>query len=172
MKKTKIIVFTGLFIALNVVLDRFLSIQTDIVRISLGFLPIALTGYLFGPVAGGLAGALSDIVGMIVFPKGAYFPGFTLTGLIGGAAYGLILNKKPVSILRVTAVVLAVAAVCDLGLNTFWLYIITGKAAFAIFVPRLVKTAIMIPIQVFLVYSVSKLIGAAKLMSTAQINKN
>ena len=42
-------------IALEIILTRFLSINTPIVRIGFGFLPVAMAGILFGPLWAGLA---------------------------------------------------------------------------------------------------------------------
>ena len=54
MKKNKsnyltIIVTTALLIALDVILTRFLSIQTQFLRIGFGFLPVAVAGIAYGP---------------------------------------------------------------------------------------------------------------------------
>ena len=46
--------------------------------------PIILSGFILGPKAGFWVGAISDILGWVIFPSGPYFPGFTLTqGLTG-----------------------------------------------------------------------------------------
>ncbi|MEG0775535.1 MAG: folate transporter, partial [Clostridium sp.] len=65
--------------------------------------------------------------------------------------YGLVLYKKPNTILRVAISVLLVTLIVDLGLNTWWLTMITGKAASVLIYPRLIKSAIMFPIQVSLI---------------------
>lgn len=159
MKNVKVIVFMGLFIALEVILTRFLSIKTPIVRIGFGFLPIALSAIMFGPIVGGVTGALSDLVGMAIFPSGTFFPGFTLSAFLGGAIYGLFLYKKPVTIVRVGAAVLVIKLFIDLVLNTFWLSILMNKAALAILPTRVVANAVMFPIQAVLIFVVWKAVG-------------
>ncbi|MCX7841466.1 MAG: folate family ECF transporter S component [Clostridia bacterium] len=160
MNKARILVFIGLLISMEIILTRFLSFQTPIVRVSFGFIPIALCAMLFGPVAGGIAGAMSDIIGMMIFPKGAYFPGFTLSALITGAVYGLFLYRNQKSIIRTILAVLVVTLVVDVGMNTLWLTMITSKAASALIVPRLIKGAIMFPAQVILITAVWKYAGS------------
>ena len=71
--------------ALQVVLSRFVSIETPIVKIGFGFVPVMLAGGLFGPIGGLIVGGLSDFVGAILFPFGAYFPGYTITAAFSGA---------------------------------------------------------------------------------------
>ena len=160
MSKTKTIAFVGLLVAIEIIFTRFLSFQTPIIRIGFGFIPIAFSAILFGPVIGGLTGALADVVGMIIFPKSAYFPGFTLSAFLGGAIYGLFLYKKQVTVFNVTISVLLITLFVDLGLNTLWLSMITGKAALALLIPRIYKSAIMLPVQIAAIHVLWKYIGS------------
>ena len=160
MKKTRNLVFIALLICMEVILTRFLSIQTPIVRISFGFLPIAFAAAMFGPVIGGLTAALCDILGMMIFPKGIYFPGFTLSASITGVIYGIFLYKKPKSLLRIAMSVMLVTVISDLTLNTIWLSMMTGKAAIALLAPRAVKSLLMYPVQVFVIYTAWQYAGA------------
>lgn len=159
MKKTSTIIYMALFIAIDIVFTRFLSIQTPIIRIGFGFLPISLCAIMFGPLVGGITGAIADILGMIIFPKGAYFPGFTASAFIGGAIYGLILHKKQISVLRISIAVTLIVVSVDSILNTYWLSIITGNAASALLIPRLIKNTVMLPIQTTLIYTMWKLLS-------------
>ncbi|MBK1809391.1 folate family ECF transporter S component [Clostridium sp. YIM B02505] len=152
MKNTKTLVLLSLFITLQIILTRFLSIQTPILRIGFGFIPLIFSSILFGPVLGGICAAISDILGMFIFPQGTYFPGFTLSAFLSGLIYGSILHKKSISLLRISFSSLLVKFIIDIGLNTFWLSIITGKAVAILLIPRVTKTLIMIPVEIFLVY--------------------
>ena len=69
MSKTKTIAFVGLLVSMEIIFTRFLSFQTPIVRIGFGFIPIAFSGILFGPVIGGLAAVIADALGMMIFPR-------------------------------------------------------------------------------------------------------
>jgi ECF transporter S component (folate family) len=93
--RTKTLVFVSLLIAMEVIFTRFLSVQTPILRIGFGFIPVAFAGIMFGPIIAGLTGAVADIIGVLLFPAGSFFPGFTLSAFLGGAAYGVFLHKKP-----------------------------------------------------------------------------
>ncbi|HYE81148.1 MAG TPA: folate family ECF transporter S component [Clostridia bacterium] len=160
MSKTRTIAFVGLLVSMEIIFTRFLSFQTPIIRIGFGFIPVAFSAILFGPVIGGLTGALADVAGMMIFPKGAYFPGFTLSAFLGGAIYGLFLYRKPVTLVNVVKSVLVITIFVDLGLNTLWLSMITGKAAAALLIPRLYKSAIMLPIQAATIHVLWKYIGS------------
>lgn len=141
----------SLLIAIEVILTRFCSIQTPVVRIGFGFLPIAIIGMMYGPLSAGIAYAIGDLLGMALFPSGSFFPGFTLTAFLTGATYGLFLYNKPKTWPRIIGSVLTVCLVLNLGLDTYWLSILMGKGYLALLPMRIVKAAIMIPIQAFII---------------------
>lgn len=149
MNNVKKMVYLSLFIALEVVLTRFLSIQTPIIRIGFGFLPVAISAMMFGPLPAGIAAALADIIGMMLFPSGgAYFPGFTLTAFLTGAIFGVFLFNKPKSLLRISVAVIIISLFVNLGLDTLWLKMITGKGYLALMPVRITKCIAIIPIEI------------------------
>ena len=150
--KTRDLVIMAFMIALEIILTRFLSINTPILRIGFGFLPVAMLGIMYGPVWAGLSYAIGDILGMMIFPTGAYFPGFTLTAFLTGLTYGLFLYKKE-SITWKTALIpcLIVTLVLNLCLDTLWLKILMGQGFFALLPTRILKCVIMLPIETILI---------------------
>ncbi len=141
----------ALLIALEIVLSRFLSISTPIVRIGFSFVPLSMLAMLYGPFYAAAGAAIADIVGFVLFATGAYFPGYTLTAALTGLTYGLLLFQKPKSWGRIIAAVLIVGLVLNLGLNTVWIQMTTGKAYMALLVPRIIKSLTMVPIMVLLI---------------------
>ena len=115
MSKAKTIAFVGLLVSMEIIFTRFLSFQTPIIRIGFGFIPIAFSAILFGPLIGGMAAAAADIIGMMIFPKGPYFPGFTLSAFLTGAIYGLFLYRNPVTIVNIAKSVLLITILLILG---------------------------------------------------------
>lgn len=156
--KLKQLVIISLFIALEVILTRFLSIQTPIVRIGFTFIPIALSAIMFGPLLAGITAALADVVGMILFPAGVYFPGFTFSAFLRGAIFGWFLYKKPNSLWRICMPVFIITLVVNLGLDTVWLWMLTGKGIFGLLPARILKCLIMFPIQIVLIQMVIRYI--------------
>ncbi|MBN2852423.1 MAG: folate family ECF transporter S component [Clostridia bacterium] len=154
MKKTRTLVITSLLIAITVILARFLSIKTDIVRISLEFLPIVLSSVLFGPIIGGITGALADVIGIALFPSGTFFPGFTISAFLTGIIYGLFLYKKEITIVRTIITVLIKVFIIDLVLVTTWLMILYKLPLEALMVARLIKCGIIVPVEILLIYFV------------------
>lgn len=91
MKKinTKIIAISGFLIALNVVLSRIITIPGVI---NFGGFPIIFAGVVYGPIVGGVVGAIGDIVSFIVRPTGPFMPHFVLTSALTGIIPGLIMG--------------------------------------------------------------------------------
>ena len=75
---TKKLIVSAQLVALDVVLTRLLAINTPLMKIGLGFAAVALCAVLYGPWWAALTAALGDLVGALLFPTGAFFPGFTL----------------------------------------------------------------------------------------------
>ena len=147
----KKLVEISLLIALEVILTRFCSINTATLRIGFGFLPIAIIAMMYGPLSAGVAYALGDLLGMMIFPNGSYFPGFTLTAFLTGVIYGLVLYRKPKTWPRI---ILAACIVClgmNLCLDTAWLHILMGQGYLALLPQRIFKADVMIPIQTVLI---------------------
>lgn len=151
MKKTRIqniqtLALLGMLTAIEIVLSRFCSISAWNVKISLSFLPVAAAAMLCGAAPAAAVAALGDFVGAILFPIGAYFPGFTLTAALTGALFGLLLHQK-----RTPARIAAAAAVnqlvLSLMLNTLWISILYGSPYGPLFLTRSVQTLVMLPVQ-------------------------
>lgn len=160
MKKIHILVYMSLLISMYAVLAHVVPVvKIDTLQISFGFVPLAFGSMLLGPLIGGVIGALGDIVGMIIAPKGVYFPGFTLDVFLAGMIYGLFLYKKPKTILRISLAVLCVTVFVNIGLNTYWLTILLGKGYLALLPARIIKNAAMLPVQVSMLYMMWKYVG-------------
>lgn len=139
-------------IALQVIISRFLSIQTELLKIGFGFLPMAIVAMLYGPVYSGIAWGLSDFIGAILFPFGPYFFGFTFSAILNGVIFGLFLYKNHTKIWRIVAAILISSVVVSLGLDTIWLMTLYGTPFEAVIIQRLIKCAIMIPIEFILIF--------------------
>lgn len=76
---------------------------------------------------------------------------------IAAAIYGIFLHKKPVTLRRVAITVLVVDIIVSLILTPIWLNIMYQTNLFAI--PRIIKTMILYPINVGLLYSNLKFVN-------------
>lgn len=96
---TGVLVKAALLTAVSIVLTRFFSVMLPLgglpaLRVGLGSIPLILSGILFGPLVGGMVGALSDVIGYAINPAGgAFFPGFTLTAALYGILSGVLVKN-------------------------------------------------------------------------------
>lgn len=152
------IAYIGALIALQIVLGQLVQIPTPIKQLNFGFIPIAIAGYLFGPVGGMLVAALGDVLGTLLFGVGTIHLGFTLTAALAGITYGLFLfprynrwidklmkKRYAALLIRSLFAVIIGAAIYDV-LNSFWLVQLIGKGYLAILVGRQFFHLIDIPV--------------------------
>lgn len=162
MSKTKKMILSALMITLSIVLSRFLSIKTPLLSISFAFVPVVLSAIWLGPKYTCLIAGISDVVGAVLFPFGEFFVGFTISSILAGLIYGLILYKKQGEltskqlIVRLIAATILVNLFINMGLNTLWLVIMYDKAFFVVLGGRIIKELIMIPIEVITIFLIVK----------------
>lgn len=102
------IAFTAVFTALAVVVKSFTNLALNIpgVGIKIGFAGIFtfFPAAFCGPIFGGIASGLTDVLGYLIAPDGAYIPWLTLTAFCGGVIKGLLwmlLTKKAAKKVRI-----------------------------------------------------------------------
>ena len=159
--KTHQLVTLAILVALDVIFTRFLSVNTPILRIGFGFLPVVVCAILYGPWKAGAAHAIGDVIGAVLFPSGAFFPGFTLSAFLGGVIYGLFFYQKRRTPLRVLAACAVIMLVLNLGLGSLWISMLYGKSYLALVSVRIVKELIAIPIYMVTILFLDKTVIAA-----------
>lgn len=165
MNKIKKIIISGLLLAAAIVINRFLSINTSILSIGFTFVPLMLAGIILGWRYSMIIAGLADLIGALLFPFGSFFIGYTISSLLTGLVYGLLLyqkgeckvNKK--IMIRLIIAILIVTVVINGGLNTLWLVITSKKAFLAILPTRVIKQLIMIPVMFLTMTVLTKLLG-------------
>ena len=138
--------------AMQVVLSRIAAINVgDYLKISFGFIPIAVCGILAGPMWAALTAAASDVIGALLFPTGAF-----------GLIYGLFLYRKQESLIRCLLCTLAVAVVCNLIGNTLCMCLtgILPPPNNATFWPRMgtraLKNLVQFPVNGLILFGIWK----------------
>ena len=140
----------ALLVAMHLVLTRGLVLDLGAYRISVGSVCTILAGLWLGPVAGGVCGFASDIIGC--FMKGyAVNPFITVAAILWGVLPALvrplIANKKKTGkTVGICVSIVVTAILSSLVLTTAGLVIMLGYNFYAIMPGRLIQFAIMIPI--------------------------
>ena len=171
LRSLKTLAMTAMLLAIAVVLGFYTLQLTDYIKIGFAYIANELTGMMFGPVVGSVMGGLADLVKYLVKPTGPFFPGFTISGFLGGLIYGIVLYKRPLSIRRIIVANGLVTVLINLLLNTYWLTLLYGNTFVALFPARIVKQIIMMPIEVVLFYAVAKVLSRAHLFAGGDVRK-
>ena len=153
----------GILIALEIVLSRFLSINAWNIKIGFSFVPVVVAAILLGPMQAAIVAALADFLGAVLFPIGAYFPGFTLTAFLTGLVFGLFLHKKTGFI----NIILAVAVnqlILSLLLNTLWISILYGSPYVPLLATRAVQAVILSVVQILGILLILKVLEKQRVM--------
>lgn len=166
MSETKKIILSGILLALLIVLSRFVSIKTQILVISLSFLPIMISAIILGPKYSCLIAGLGDLIGALLFPFGEYFVGFTIIAAISGLIYGLFLYNKNENefftgkklTFRLILSSICVLLILNLIIKSFVIHFLYGKAFIAVVSARFLAETLMLPIQVLVIYFINPLL--------------
>lgn len=172
MKNIHSLTAVAMLLALRVVLGMFANATLPFfgnnVKLSGAFLPIAVAGSMFGPVAGAVVGAFGDIISFIIVPAGSpYFPGFTISGLLTGLIYGFAFYKNKVTVPR-TIIAWAVNMILvETFLAAFWLYVLQGASSSGVYLTilgaRFISVALKCIPEILLIFAVGKLAAKIKI---------
>lgn len=180
-KSTRNLVLCAMMAALAIVLSSTTSFYiTNDIKIGFSGLPNRLVDFMFGPVVGCIFGGLMDVIKFFIKPDGAFFPGYTLTAMAGGLIYGIFYYRLQIkqpqlttetgwpkvkawilanttSILLILIANVLVKFICNIGLNTLWSSMFTGKAWIALIPTRVTKNLIQIPVDTVLHFVLLKI---------------
>jgi ECF transporter S component (folate family) len=180
---TKKLVISSLLIALAVVLTRILAINTMIVKVGFGFIPIVIAAIYLGPLYAAIICALEDVIGTSLIVLAPLNPLITITAFLTGLAYGVFLypsshvcigikkfgrnvarifHVKEHNLDSVSNFILAfitgtvVSILFSLVANTLIIHYYFGFS-YAVLIPtRLIKTIILIPLHTVMIPLISE----------------
>ncbi|MCR4695152.1 MAG: folate family ECF transporter S component [Pseudobutyrivibrio sp.] len=157
LRNTKTLTLAAMLVAIGIVLG-FLKIPINqLIELRFGSLPVAMAGNLLGPGVAAIVGALTDIGQYLVKPTGPFFPGFTISGIISGILFGLVLYKKKPTFPRLFMAHTLNTLVVGVVINSYWLNLLYLKNGYlAAIVARLPKELIMIPVLALLQFTIVK----------------
>ena len=146
LKKLRTVTTCAMFAAVAVALSYLTSIQIgNYVKVGFSGIPNRLVDYLFGPVVGGC---------------------FGFDAVLASLIYGSFFYKRPFTLPRILAAKLIVVLVCNVFFNTLWVSILYGKAFMVLLPARLIKNAIMWPIDSFILFSIGRILEASGVFRT------
>ena len=150
LKDVKYLTIMALFIALKVMAEVFFDIKVaENLFISLSFIFASVEACIIGPVAGLVSGAVTDIVSFLLNSKGyAFFPGYTLSAMLGLFVFGIFLYKKRITIIRLFAAKFCINYLVNAALGSVWSAMMMSKGYIYYLGQSLIKNTILLPIEV------------------------
>lgn len=130
----------ALFIAMVVVIARFISINLPMMRIGFSFIPLMIAAIRLGTIPVMIIGGVADVLGAMLFPSGPFFIGYTISAVLTCAIYGIFFSGT-LTMPKILAGLLLNEFGVSMLLTTLWTSILTGN-------PYLVALAARIPVTV------------------------
>ena len=162
--------FAALMIAMCVVLGMVPSVPLfGGAKITWGFLARSVCALVCGPVLGLVFGFAEDMLSFFLTGGGGYpfFPGYTLTTMLGVLTYALFFYRAKLTIRRVFLAKL-LTNIQNVVLGALWMAILSGKAFYVTASASALKNLIMLPFQtlllVLLFAALAPVLQRAKLM--------
>lgn len=151
MFSTRSLVKIALFVSMSIILKSFLSIETQMFRVSFFDIPLMILGIVAGPFAGFIGGFITDLIHVIISPFAFTFNFFTVATIMWGLIPGLFLFKRNFSLTTIIMVV-SITSVAAFAFNTLGIYQYYGMASvIGGLLIRVIVFLIKLPIQIFLV---------------------
>ena len=166
LKSLRCLTTTGVLIAVYVILNTFVAVNTASLKITFGYLSLAAIGVLYGPVVSVLAAIPCDIITALSAGLGLNFI-ITPIKMLEGFIYGILLyglrfwggrsRLNAELIIKIIAARALAVMLCYLTFNTLVLYYIfdaSKDSFFAYFILKLTKNLLQFPVDIILMLSI------------------
>lgn len=153
---TRKIAISAMLIAFDVIFSRLLAVNVLWAKLGFGFAAVALSAMLYGAAWAGMTAAIGDLVGSLLFPTGAYFPGFTATAAITGIIFGILLHGQRPDIKRCFLAALLNCILVTLILNSLMIILVFDPAAIGpLMLARGFETGLMLIVETAVIHALT-----------------
>ncbi|MBQ8238809.1 MAG: folate family ECF transporter S component [Oscillospiraceae bacterium] len=151
LKDTKMLVFAALIVALRVALKTLIRIPLGpSLDITPAFLANALGAMVYGPVVGAIGALVSDVLG-VMLRGDTYFLPYALTEISSSMLFGMFFYRQKITPTRVIlsrfCICLFVNILLQTPIDMLFNYVMYGRTAMVLTLPRIFKNLFMFPIE-------------------------
>lgn len=149
LKDLRKLAFAALMIAMCIILSHIPSVPLPGgSKVTWGFLARGTCALVCGPVLGLVFAFAEDLLSFFLTGGGGYpfFPGYTLTTMLGVLTYALLLYRQPLTVRRVFCAKL-LTNIQNVLLGALWMAILSGKAYLVTASASALKNLVMLPVQ-------------------------
>ena len=134
-------------IALKIAVGSIRIPVSENLRITVTYIVVALESTIVGPAAGMVSAFVTDNLSFILYPDGAYFPG-----------YSLCLYQKKITITRIAIAKTINNYLVNVAIGSLWSSMLYGNAYIVYATKSLIKNTILLPIEIVLLVVVLNLL--------------
>lgn len=150
LSNTRWLALIASFIALKIGMSFFSIPVGENLYFSMTFLVVALEAMLIGPAAGMVSGAVTDLIGYFINPMGPWFPGYTLTAMLGEFVYGCFFYEKEIRWRHIIGAKIITSYGVNVLLGSLWSAMLYGKGYLYYAAKSLIKNTVLLPFQIAL----------------------
>lgn len=150
MRNLRMLLLAALFIGVKIVISSFFIPVGDNLQIHFSFFIYSIGGMIYGPVVGLTSGFVGDILSFFIHPSGIFFPGYTLSEMLGCLIYGLFFYRTKITVTKIFFCKFSINFFINIGLGTLWSTILYSKGYLYYLAKSVVKNTLLLPIEVIL----------------------
>ena len=117
----------AMFIAMRIAIGALFIPVGENLRVYFTYAVTALGASIYGPLMALAEGFVSDILGYFIAPSGGFFPGYTLSAMLGSVTYALFFYQQKQSFLRIFLSRMTVNVVVNILIGSVWSAVLYGK---------------------------------------------
>ena len=140
----------AMFVALRVAIGALFIPVGENLRIYFTYAVTALGASIYGPLMALAEGFVSDILGYFIAPSGGFFPGYTLSAMLGSVTYALFFYQQKQSFLRIFLCRMTV----NILIGSIWSAVLYGKGYIYYVSKSVIKNIALLPAETIVVYTV------------------
>lgn len=137
----------AMFVALRCAVGAVFIPVDENLRIYFTYAVAALGASIYGPLMALAEGCISDLLGFLIAPSGGFFPGYTLSAMLGSVTYALFFYRQRMSVLRIFLCRLTVNLVVNVVIGSVWSAVLYGKGYYYYLAKSVVKNLLLLPVE-------------------------
>lgn len=158
-RRTLLICVLALIMAVSIASQSFYIPVGENLRIKFGFLASFLAGMLGGPIFSLGYGLASDLIGYMLFPSGSFFPGYTLSSMVGVCIYSLFFYRQKVTLFKIALCKFTINLFVNVIMGSVWSAMMFSNGFIYYALKSVTKNILMLPIEVFLLWALYKAVS-------------
>lgn len=149
----------AMFIAMRIAIGALFIPVGENLRVYFTYAVTALGASVYGPLMALAEGFVSDILGYFIAPSGGFFPGYTLSAMLGSVTYALFFYRQRQSFVRIFLCRMVINVVVNILIGSVWSAVLYGKGYVYYLGKSVVKNLLLLPAEAVVMYTVFRTVN-------------